>query len=111
MGCIDEMNYEILLPNSSFKECADFIKKNFKDMPREFCSQDTWEGGRSEAEEEGVEDAETIMPTIMTCCVKPPAACVYKENESKICLIAVLFQVIHPESYRFHLLIAHSQHT
>lgn len=28
MGCIDEMNYKILLPNSSFKECADFIKKN-----------------------------------------------------------------------------------
>lgn len=32
MGCIDEMNYEILLPNSSFKECADFIKKNFKEI-------------------------------------------------------------------------------
>lgn len=32
MGCIDEMNYEILLPNSGFKECADFIKKNFKEI-------------------------------------------------------------------------------
>jgi hypothetical protein len=32
MGCIDEMNYEILLPNSSFKECTDFIKKNFKEI-------------------------------------------------------------------------------
>ena len=32
MGCIDEMNYEILLPNSSFKECAAFIKKNFKEI-------------------------------------------------------------------------------
>ena len=32
MGCIDEMNYEILLPNSSFKECADFIRKNFKEI-------------------------------------------------------------------------------
>jgi hypothetical protein len=32
MGCIDEMNYEILLPNSSFKECADFIKKNFREI-------------------------------------------------------------------------------
>jgi len=26
------MNYEILLPNSGFKECADFIKKNFKEI-------------------------------------------------------------------------------
>ena len=26
------MNYEILLPNSSFKESADFIKKNFKEI-------------------------------------------------------------------------------
>jgi hypothetical protein len=32
MGCIDEMNYEILLPNSSFKECAEYIKKNFKEI-------------------------------------------------------------------------------
>ncbi|MBU3925536.1 DUF1894 domain-containing protein [Patescibacteria group bacterium] len=32
MGCIDEMNYEILLPNSSFKECADFIKKKFREI-------------------------------------------------------------------------------
>ncbi|KCZ70658.1 hypothetical protein ANME2D_02680 [Candidatus Methanoperedens nitroreducens] len=32
MGCIDEMNYEILLPSSSFKECADYIKKNFKEI-------------------------------------------------------------------------------
>ncbi len=26
------MNYEILLPNSSFRECADYIKKNFKEI-------------------------------------------------------------------------------
>jgi len=26
------MNYEILLPNSGFRECADFIKKNFKEV-------------------------------------------------------------------------------
>lgn len=26
------MNYEILLSNSGFKECADFIKKNFKEI-------------------------------------------------------------------------------
>ncbi|MCE8425837.1 MAG: DUF1894 domain-containing protein [Candidatus Methanoperedens sp.] len=32
MGCVDEMNYEILLPNSSFKECAVFIKSNFKEI-------------------------------------------------------------------------------
>ncbi len=32
MGCIDEMNYEILLSNSSFKECTEFIKKNFMEI-------------------------------------------------------------------------------
>jgi hypothetical protein len=32
MGCIDELNYEILLPNSSFKECAEYIKKIFKEI-------------------------------------------------------------------------------
>lgn len=32
MGCVEEMNYEILLPNSSFKECAQYIKKNFKEI-------------------------------------------------------------------------------
>ncbi|MCX9025265.1 MAG: DUF1894 domain-containing protein [Candidatus Methanoperedens sp.] len=32
MGCVEEMNYEILLPNSSFKECAEYIKKNFKEI-------------------------------------------------------------------------------
>ncbi|MBE0522592.1 MAG: DUF1894 domain-containing protein [Candidatus Methanoperedenaceae archaeon] len=32
MGCIDEMNYEILLPSSGFKECADFIKENFREV-------------------------------------------------------------------------------
>ncbi len=26
------MNYDILLPNSGFKECADYIKKNFKEI-------------------------------------------------------------------------------
>ena len=26
------MNYEILLPNSSFKECAEYIKKNFTEI-------------------------------------------------------------------------------
>lgn len=32
MGCIDEMTYEILLPNSSFRECAAYIKKHFKEI-------------------------------------------------------------------------------
>ncbi len=30
MGCIDELDYEILLPNSSIAECIDFIKKKIK---------------------------------------------------------------------------------
>ena len=32
MGCIDEQDYEILLPNSSLKECTAYIKKNFKEI-------------------------------------------------------------------------------
>ena len=32
MSCIDELDYEILLPNSSIKECAEYIKKNFKEI-------------------------------------------------------------------------------
>ncbi|HLB70155.1 MAG: DUF1894 domain-containing protein [Candidatus Methanoperedens sp.] len=32
MGCIDEFEYEILLPSSSIKQCADYIKKNFKEI-------------------------------------------------------------------------------
>ncbi len=32
MSCIDELDYEILLPSSSIKECADYIKKNFKEI-------------------------------------------------------------------------------
>jgi lipoate-protein ligase A len=32
MSCIDELDYEILLSNSSIKECADYIKKNFKEI-------------------------------------------------------------------------------
>lgn len=31
-SCIEELDYEILLPNSSIKECADYIKKNFKEI-------------------------------------------------------------------------------
>lgn len=32
MSCIDEMDYEILLPSSSIKACADYIKRNFKEI-------------------------------------------------------------------------------
>lgn len=32
MGCIEEMSYEILLGNTSFKECADFIKENYREI-------------------------------------------------------------------------------
>lgn len=31
-GCVDEINYEILFLNCGFKECSDFIKKNFKEV-------------------------------------------------------------------------------
>ena len=32
MGCIEEMKYEILLSQCSFKEARDYIKKKFKDF-------------------------------------------------------------------------------
>lgn len=32
MGCIEEMKYEILLSQCSFKEARDYIKKSFKDF-------------------------------------------------------------------------------
>ncbi|HIH44592.1 MAG TPA: DUF1894 domain-containing protein [Candidatus Methanoperedenaceae archaeon] len=32
MGCIDELEYEIMLSNCSFRECAEFIKNNFKEI-------------------------------------------------------------------------------
>ena len=32
MGCIDELDYEILLSSGTIKECADYIKKNFKEI-------------------------------------------------------------------------------
>lgn len=32
MSCIDEMKYEILLSQCSFKEAREYIKKNFKDV-------------------------------------------------------------------------------
>jgi len=32
MGCVESMNYEILLRDGSFKECREFVKKNFKEF-------------------------------------------------------------------------------
>ncbi|WOF15735.1 DUF1894 domain-containing protein [Methanoplanus sp. FWC-SCC4] len=32
MGCLDKLPYEILLRNSSFSECREYIKKNFKEI-------------------------------------------------------------------------------
>ncbi|HIE32027.1 MAG TPA: DUF1894 domain-containing protein [Methanosarcinales archaeon] len=32
MGCIEEMDYEIILRNTSFKECREFVEKNFKEI-------------------------------------------------------------------------------
>ena len=32
MGCIEEMDYEILLKNTSFKECREFVESNFKEI-------------------------------------------------------------------------------
>jgi len=31
MGCVESMNYEILLKNGSFKECRDYVLKNFSE--------------------------------------------------------------------------------
>ncbi len=31
MGCLEEMKYEVLLSQCSFKEAREYIKKNFKD--------------------------------------------------------------------------------
>ena len=32
MGCIESTNYEILQSNCSFKECRDYLKKNFREI-------------------------------------------------------------------------------
>ena len=31
MGCVESMNYEILMRHGSFKECRDYIRQNFKE--------------------------------------------------------------------------------
>jgi len=32
MGCVESMNYEILMRDASFKECRDYIKQHFKEF-------------------------------------------------------------------------------
>ena len=32
MGCIEQMKYEVLLKNTSFKECREYIAANFKEI-------------------------------------------------------------------------------
>jgi len=32
MGCIEQLKYEVLLKNTSFKECREYVKKNFKEV-------------------------------------------------------------------------------
>ncbi len=31
MGCVESMNYEVLLRDGSFKECRDYIKEHFSE--------------------------------------------------------------------------------
>ncbi|MCL7476226.1 MAG: DUF1894 domain-containing protein [ANME-2 cluster archaeon] len=32
MGCIDEMNYEVLLSKVTFKECAKYLSSNYQEL-------------------------------------------------------------------------------
>lgn len=32
MGCIDEMNYEILLSKATYRECSAFVRANYDDV-------------------------------------------------------------------------------
>jgi hypothetical protein len=32
MGCIEQMKYEVILKNTSFKECREYVGKNFKEV-------------------------------------------------------------------------------
>ena len=32
MGCVESMNYEILMRDASFRECRDYIKQHFKEF-------------------------------------------------------------------------------
>ncbi|ADG13831.1 DUF1894 domain-containing protein [Methanocaldococcus infernus] len=43
MACIDQMNYEILF-RGSFKDCAKFIRENFKDVVEKEAGEEIIEG-------------------------------------------------------------------
>ena len=32
MGCLDKLPYEVILKNSSFIECRDYLKKNYSEI-------------------------------------------------------------------------------
>ncbi|EHP89530.1 DUF1894 domain-containing protein [Methanotorris formicicus] len=43
MSCIDKLNYEILY-KGGFKECAEFIRKNFKNVKEVNAGEEIFEG-------------------------------------------------------------------
>lgn len=43
MGCIDKLNYEILY-KGGFKECAEYIRKNFKNIKEMEAGYEIFEG-------------------------------------------------------------------
>jgi len=32
MGCIEQMKYEVILKNTTFKECREYVENNFKEV-------------------------------------------------------------------------------
>ncbi|ACX73583.1 conserved hypothetical protein [Methanocaldococcus vulcanius M7] len=43
MGCVDKLNYEILY-KGGFKDCAEFIRKNFKNIKEKEAGCEIFEG-------------------------------------------------------------------
>ncbi|MDP2844719.1 MAG: DUF1894 domain-containing protein [Candidatus Methanoperedens sp.] len=69
MSCIDERNYEILLPSSSIKECAEYIKRNFKEIyyvRQGYRIFDTYLIGKTPIPV-AVEGDDVIMPYVKPC--------------------------------------------
>ncbi len=69
MGCIDEFDYEILLPATSIKECASYIKRNFKEIyyvRQGYRIFDTYLIG-SNPIHVAVENNDVIIPYIKPC--------------------------------------------
>ncbi|MCX9011884.1 MAG: DUF1894 domain-containing protein [Candidatus Methanoperedens sp.] len=69
MGCIDELEYEILLPATSIKECADYIKRNFKEIyyvQQGYRIFDTYLIGNNPIPV-AVEDDDIIIPYVKPC--------------------------------------------